>query len=379
SGPAGPPGAQGPAGLTGPQGPPMSFQGQWSSLTVYAAGDAVFYNGSSYISSSGSNAGNIPGDGLPWRLLAPQGATGAMGPTGPAGITGPAGPSGSQGAQGPTGAIGPAGPQGPPLSFQGTWSNLKTYSTGDAVFFSGSSYISLSGSNVGATPAGGAPWALLAQQGATGAAGPAGPTGAQGLQGLQGAAGVTGATGPAGPAGPPVSFQGSWLISVTYAMGDSVFFNGSSYISLAGGNVGNTPTNGAPWALLAQQGATGATGATGPTGPQGIAGVAGPTGATGPQGIAGSVGPTGPTGPPVTFQGTWSNLTTYATGDAVFFNGSSYIGLAGGNVGNTPTGGAQWVLLAQQGSTGATGPTGPTGPTGGTGPTGPTGAQGLQG
>jgi len=72
-------------------------------------------------------------------------------------------------------------------------------------------------------------------------------------------------------------------------------------------------------------------------------------------------------------------LTTYAAGDAVFFNGSSYIGLAGGNVGNTPTGGAPWALLAQQGSTGATGPTGPTGPTGGTGPTGPTGAQGVQG
>src|SRR5207302_418497 len=143
-----------------------------------------------------------------------------------------------------------------------------------------------------------------------------------------------------------------------------------SYISLAGANTGNTPTNGAPWALLAQQGLTGPTGAAGPTGATGLTGSIGATGPTGPQGvqgITGSIGPTGPTGPqgaPISFQGTWSNLTIYAAGDAVFFSGSSYISLAAGNVGNTPTNGAPWALLAQQGSTGATGPTGSTGPQG---------------
>jgi hypothetical protein len=196
------------------------------------------------------------------------------------------------------------------------------------VFFNGSSYISLAGGNVGNTPTNGAPWALLAQQGS------AGTPGAPGAPGTPGAAGATGSQGP------PVSFQGTWSNLTTYATGDSVFFNGSSYISLAGGNLGNTPTNGAPWALLAQQGAAGTPGAPGAPGTPGAVGATGATGAPGLQ------------GPPVTFQGTWSNLTTYAGGDTVFFSGSSYISLSAGNIGNTPTSGAPWALLAQQGATG---------------------------
>src|SRR5205085_1143745 len=150
--------------------------------------------------------------------------------------------------------------------------------------------------------------------------GSTGPQGIQGIVGPQGVQGITGSGGPTGPTGPqgaPVSFQGTWSNVSTYAAGDAVFFAGSSYIGLTGGNIGNTPTGGAPWALLTQQGSTGATGPTGSTGPQGIQGIAGPT------------GPTGPQGAPVSFQGTWSNLTTYAAGDAIFFSGSSYISLAG--------------------------------------------------
>jgi hypothetical protein len=90
-------------------------------------------------------------------------------------------------------------------------------------------------------------------------------------------------------------------------------------------------------------------------------------------------GATGATGPPVTFQGIWSNLTTYVSGDAVFFSGSSYISLSSGNIGNTPTGGLPWMLLAQQGTTGSTGATGATGAAGAQGPTGLTGATGAAG
>src|SRR6185503_1094914 len=200
-----------------------------------------------------------------------------------------------------------------------------------------------SNGNTGNTPTAGAPWALLAQQGAAGPQGLQGVQGVQGPQGLQGLQGVTGATGS------PVTFQGTFSAGTTYATGDAVFFNGSSYISLSNGNTGNTPTSGAPWALLAQQGATGPQGLLGLQGPQGLQGV------QGPQGLQGLQGPVGPTGSPVTFQGTFSNLTTYATGDAVFFNGSSYISLSGGNVGNTPTSGAPWALLAQQGAAGPQG------------------------
>ena len=48
---------------------------------------------------------------------------------------------------------------------------------------------------------------------------------------------------------------------------DAVSWQGSTYISLIAGNLGNTPSlSPAQWALLAAQGATGATGAAGPAG-----------------------------------------------------------------------------------------------------------------
>src|SRR5216684_2285066 len=185
--------------------------------------------------------------------------------------------------------------------------------------------------------------------------GPQGLTGTTGAQGIQGLPGVTGATGPQGLTGvvgpqglqgPPATFKGTWSNATTYATGDAVGFNGSSYVSLVNPNLGNQPdTNPSQWALLAQQGITGAigatgaqgpigltgaTGAAGATGPQGLIGVTGATGATGPQGLTGltgAVGPQGLQGPPATFKGAWSNATTYATGDAVSFNGSSYVSL----------------------------------------------------
>src|SRR5205807_102574 len=145
-----------------------------------------------------------------------------------------------------------------------------------------------------------------------------GPTGSAGAMGAVGANGLTGATGA------PIAFQGVWSNTTTYAVGYTVFYNGSSYISLSSGNVGNVPTSGSPWALLAQQGIIGDTGNTGAVGATGAVGPTGSTGATGaPSSVAGPIGPTGATGAtggtgsPVTFQGVWSNLTTYANGDTV--------------------------------------------------------------
>jgi hypothetical protein len=135
---------------------------------------------------------------------------------------------------------------------------------------------------------------ITAPAGPTGATGPAGPTGPAGAAG---ATGPQGATGPSGATGAPVSFQGSWSNLVTYAAGDAVFFNGSSYISLSASNLANTPSSGAPWALLAEQGSTGVTGATGATGPQGPTGPTGAIGAAGAQGAVGPSGAMGPTGP----------------------------------------------------------------------------------
>jgi trimeric autotransporter adhesin len=82
-----------------------------------------------------------------------------------------------------------SGSQGPPISFQGTWSNATSYGVGSAVFFNGSSYISLVASNLGNQPdTSTTEWSLLAQQGATGA---------NGQQGIQGLMGLTGANGQA--------------------------------------------------------------------------------------------------------------------------------------------------------------------------------------
>jgi hypothetical protein len=240
AGVAGPTGPAGPAGATGPAGAGVVYRNAYSAATTYAANDAVTFNGSTYISLQDSNTGNQP-DGSPafWSIFA---AAGATGPTGPVGATGPQGP------------VGPVGPTG-----------------------------------------------LTGLQGIQGPVGVAGPVGATGPQGPTGATGATGATGPEGPQGPPVSFQGAWNIATTYALGDAVSYNGSSYISLVAGNVGFQPDiSNVKWALLAQAGTPGAAGAAGVQGPQGIqgpSGLQGPAGPTGPTGATGATGATGPAGP----------------------------------------------------------------------------------
>jgi hypothetical protein len=134
-------------------------------------------------------------------------------------------------------------------------------------------------------------------------------------------------------------------------------------------------------------GLTGAAGATGVQGPQGLTGAAGPAGTQGPQGIpglTGSTGPQGPQGPQGTagmgfnWRGAFDCSASYSAGDAISYQGSSWIT-------NTPIGGcvqppfSPWDLLAQQGVAGPTGAAGSSGPIGLTGATGAAGAQGPQG
>jgi hypothetical protein len=285
------------------------------------------------------------------------------GPAGATGATGPAGPSGAPGTAGPIGLTGAAGPIGP--------------------------------------------------QGSTGATGPMGlqgPTGATGPAGPQGSTGPMGPPGPAGPAGTSgaggLTYQGSYVSTQNYALGDVVVWQGSSYSSLIASNHGNTPSlSPQQWGLLASQGLTGPTGAIGATGapgPQGLAGSVGPNGPIGPQGpqgiagqagaqgISGATGATGLSGPQgtqgvpgpvgITFQGTYSSTTNYALADGVSYKGSGYVSLVASNHGNTPDQSPQqWALFAAAGSAGATGPAGTTGATGATGAAGPQGPQGSTG
>jgi len=83
--------------------------------------------------------------------------------------------------------------------------------------------------------------------------------------------------------------------------------NGSSYISLSGGNTNNTPTSGAPWALFAQQGSPGSTGAVGTNGTNGI------NGTNGTQGLQGVAGAAGAAGPPQMFVAQFSNIGAAAS------------------------------------------------------------------
>ena len=57
------------------------------------------------------------------------------------------------------------------------------------------------------------------------------------------------------------------------------------------------------------------------------------------------------------YVGTYGSGTTYATGDVVTYNNSSYVARQA-TTGNTPGDTAYWQTLAAQGNTGATGPAG---------------------
>jgi hypothetical protein len=126
--------------------------------------------------------------------------------------------------------------------------------------------------------------------------------------------------------GPPgLTWQGPWNDEVTYELDDAVSYNGSSYISLVGQNIGNPPDLfPAFWDMLVQKGDTGAQGDKGDKGDRGEPGAPGATGApgaaghtpvlswsgdqiaidgvvtgphlTGPQGPQGLAGPPGPSG-----------------------------------------------------------------------------------
>jgi trimeric autotransporter adhesin len=355
-GSAGAPGGRGSPGLAGPPGN-LTPVTNYSSSTTYSQGSLVFYQGSTYQSSANGNVGHLPGSGAPWTMIAQQGTAGATGATGAtgSGATGATGTTGASGAIGPTGATGSLAPV---TAFDPTI----PYSQGSVVFYEGSTYQSSANATAGSLPTNGAPWTLIAQEGATGAAGSngapgvtgpvgtagaVGPAGAVGLPGAAGATGTTGATGATGSLAPVTAFDPT----IPYVQGSVVFYEGSSYQSSANATAGSFPTNGAPWTLIAQEGATGPTGINGPTGGVGPSGAVGPAGTTGPAGVAGAPGATGATGglAPVT---TFDPTVQYSLGNVVFYLGSTYQSSTYANMGNLPGSGAPWTLIAQQGAAG---------------------------
>jgi hypothetical protein len=109
-GPQGEEGPVGPAGAQGPAGPGIVWRDQFDNSVSYAPNDAVYWQGSSYITAVPIAAGGAgPGTDARWDLMA---RIGLVGPQGPQGDTGLQGPQGIQGSPGNAGAMGPQGPQG---------------------------------------------------------------------------------------------------------------------------------------------------------------------------------------------------------------------------------------------------------------------------
>jgi collagen type VII alpha len=210
-------------------------------------------------------------------------------------------------------------------------------------------------------------WAVYAAAGTNGAQGLQGPPGTPGTNGIDGPPGPMGAPGPTGLTGAPglpgLVYQGPYSSAATYALGDVVLWQGASWASLVGSNVGQTPgLDPGYWGMLTSvgpQGPMGEVGAIGPAGAQGQPGVVGPQGFQGPQGAAGPEGPAGAqglTGPMGAQGSTGPQGLPGAAGQA----GAQGIPGVTGPMGLQGPGGPQGV----QGVAGATGATGPAGAVG---------------
>lgn len=227
-GPQGPAGPTGPAGEVGPQGPAGNawvYTGSFDYGRTYNINEMVSADGSSYVMSNYIGAAGYYPSSYPeyWQLVASRGNDGSQGP------------QGEQGPQGPQGEPGSGGGIG--YSDVSNWltngnssnqpSNHPGYGSGDGMVLGWNGY-NLS-------------WMYQSGGGGTG---PQGETGPQGPQGEQ---------GPPGPG--VINWRGEWSYYQYYPTGDVVTYDGSSYVSVNGGNANTYPYEGNYyWMLLARKG-----------------------------------------------------------------------------------------------------------------------------
>lgn len=264
---------------------------------------------------------------------------GGFGIPGPPGVAGPTGPAGPAGAAGPPGGPGPTGPTGPPgqsgsftASWRGSWASETAYGVGDLVGFGGSTYVTTTITTPGQSPPG-APWELVAA---------------------------------AGNSNFINSWQGLYNSGVAYSTGALVFSAGSTFLATGAAAIGVAPPS-APWTMVAQKGDTGEQGTQGIQGIQGVQGVQGNPGTPGENGTFSS-----------TWQNQWSNLTAYAAGSLVGFDGTTYMNTVATTAGQSPPA-APWVVVAAKGAQGDQGIQGIQGIQGPAGPDGPAGPAGTPG
>jgi len=131
--------------------------------------------------------------------------------------------------------------------------------------------------------------AMVGATGATGASGQQGFTGATGASGQQGYTGATGATGATGQqgftgaTGASFIYVGNFTYSQQYYKGQTVFYNGQSYIAKQD-NINVYPDNTTYWGLIAIKGQDGLNGTNGIDGGQGQKGDKGDKGDSGDDG-----------------------------------------------------------------------------------------------
>lgn len=176
-----------------------------------------------------------------------------------------------------------------------------------------------------------------------GAKGDKGDEGATGAQGPQGPIGATGSAG----ADALWNYNGAWQSNAAYAVGDVVTYQGQLYYTKAITTAGTLPTDTTKFDLIAEKGADGEPGLNGLEGEQGPQGEPGPQGEQGPGGLNAVWA----------FTGEYNPGSQYAVGDLVTYEGQTWYrkNANGGNVGDTPSVGLFWDLIAAKGEPGDSG------------------------
>lgn len=433
-------GAQGQEGIQGIQGqegiqgsiPVLNFRGEYSSWTTYYLNDIVAYNSLAYAAIQNGFSNYDPTNTSYWAVFITQtvqgiqgeGIQGAQGIQGYDGIQGfdgiqgiqgeqglqgiqgsDASMQGTQGIQGDQGVQGIQGIIGPSINWLGEYGFWTTYYANDGVSYNGASYVALYNNFSNVDPTNTMYWQIIASQGVQGIQGIQGSDASmQGVQGSQGTDGIQGTQGSQGTPG-YTNFRGEYNSMTTYYFGDSVSYNGSSFVVYYNsGSVYNIdPTNTSHWQLVAAQGIQGIQGESlqgiqGEQGIQGLDGIQGYDGLQGTQGIQGLTGAAGNNGSQGTqgvqgrqgIQGSQGTIGAQGASGINGTNGSQGTQGIQGNIGITGGVGSQGIqglqgIIGNQGTNGTNGSQGTQGSQGiqgligSTGNIGSTGSQGIQG
>lgn len=325
-GPQGDPGPQGNAGADGSDGLDSLFLGTWNSVTEFLAA----YQGGPVGLADGDWWAFVKDNTDPNKIYVVR--------ENPASETGwviddnehfvlPQGPQGDPGADGATGATGSQG-----LYYLGNYVSGNGYVANLAVVKGSDNnlYIATSSGGLGDPVGNAGEWSIFL------------PKGEQGTSGADGTDGSDGTDG----ADALWNFTGAYNGGASYAVGDVATYAGQTWYRkhANGGNLGDTPSEGTFWTLLAAQG---------------------------DQGIQGVQGVQGPSGNSFTVLGSYADLTAFnaGAGGEPGTLGDSYILLSDGSL--MVYGAEGWFdsgdLQGPQGIQGEQGPKGDTGATGAAG------------